>query len=149
MVRIEKLGMVFITGFKRRKVTALKDLTMEVKKGEVFGFLGPNGAGKTTTLKILMGLIYQTSGKAWIMDREVGDVNAKTRVGFLPEQPYFYDYLTASEFLDFYGRLFGIPKQVRRERAKELLAHVGLSHVEDMQLRRFSKGMLQRVGIAQ
>ena len=149
MVRTEKLGMVFITGFKRKKVTALRDLTMEVKKGEVYGFLGPNGAGKTTTLKILMGLIYQTSGKAWIMGREAGHAQAKAKVGFLPEQPYFYDYLTAAEFLDFYGRLFNMPKNLRRDRAKELLQHVGLSHVTDLQLRRFSKGMLQRVGIAQ
>src|SRR5512147_1402183 len=106
MIRTENLGMEFRTGFLMKKVTALKDLTMEVRKGEVFGFLGPNGAGKTTTLKILMGLIYPTSGKAWIMDRGIRDVEVKRRLGFLPEQPYFYDYLTAMEFLDFYGRLF-------------------------------------------
>ncbi len=149
MVRTENLGMVFRAGFKRRKVTALKGLDLEVKKGEVFGFLGPNGAGKTTTLKILMGLIYPTSGKAWLLGKELGDVSVKHRLGFLPEQPYFYDYLTASEFMDFYGRLFGLGSGERKARAAELLALVGLEHARDLQLRKFSKGMLQRIGIAQ
>jgi len=149
MIRTEDLGMVFVAGFMRKKVPALKGLTLDVKKGEVFGFLGPNGAGKTTTLKILMGLIYPTSGKAFIMDRPLGDVSVKHRLGFLPEQPYFYDYLSAAEFMDFYGRLFGIGKQERRERADTLLGQVGLSHAKDLQLRKFSKGMLQRIGIAQ
>jgi len=149
MIRTENLGMVFVTGFLMRKVTALKGLTMEVRKGEVFGFLGPNGAGKTTTLKILMGLIYPTSGKAWIMGRELGDVSVKQGLGFLPEQPYFYDYLTAMEFMDFYGRLFGIGRRERLDRATELLEQVGLGHAKDLQLRKFSKGMQQRIGIAQ
>lgn len=149
MLKTEGLSKVFITGFARRKVAALKDLSMKVEKGEVFGFLGPNGAGKTTTIKILMGLIYPTSGKAWIMDRELGDVRVKHSVGFLPEQPYFYDYLTAREFMDFYGRLFGLGKAERNERSAKLLEHVGLSHAVDLQLRKFSKGMLQRIGIAQ
>jgi len=149
MVRTENLGMVFRAGFKRRKVTALKGLDLEVRQGETFGFLGPNGAGKTTTLKILMGLIYPTSGKAWLMGKELGDVSVKHRLGFLPEQPYFYEYLTASEFLDFYGRLFGMSSGTRKARAAELLALVGLDHARDLQLRKFSKGMLQRIGIAQ
>jgi len=149
MVRTENLGKVFLTGFRMQKVAALKGLNLEVRQGEVFGFLGPNGAGKTTTLKILMGLIYATSGKAWIMGKEVGDVSVKHRLGFLPEQPYFYDYLTAMEFLDFYGRLFGLPRAERESRAKKLLEQVGLAHAGDLQLRKFSKGMLQRIGIAQ
>ena len=149
MIKTEGLGMEFRVGFLRKKVTALKGLTLEVKKGEVFGFLGPNGAGKTTTLKILMGLIYPTSGKAWIMGRDIRDVDVKKGLGFLPEQPYFYEYLTAREFMDFYGRLFGIRKGERAARAAELLEMVGLSHAVDLQLRKFSKGMQQRIGIAQ
>jgi len=149
VIKTEGLGMEFRVGFLRKKVTALKGLTLEVKKGEVFGFLGPNGAGKTTTLKILMGLIYPTSGKAWIMGRDIRDVDVKKGLGFLPEQPYFYEYLTAREFMDFYGRLFGIRKGERAARAAELLEMVGLSHAVDLQLRKFSKGMQQRIGIAQ
>lgn len=149
MIKTENLGMVFVTGFLMRKVTALRGLTMEVKRGEVFGFLGPNGAGKTTTLKILMGMIYPTSGRAWIMGKRLGDVDVKRKVGFLPEQPYFYEYLTAWEFMDFYGRLFGMRHGERGRRAAELLEMTGLSGARNLQLRKFSKGMLQRIGIAQ
>ncbi|MGC2423077.1 MAG: ABC transporter ATP-binding protein [Nitrospirota bacterium] len=149
MIRTESLQMEFKVGFMRKRILALKGLTMEVAKGEVFGFLGPNGAGKTTTLKILMGLVYPTGGKAWLMGRPLGDVAVKRNIGFLPEQPYFYDYLTAAEFMDFYGRLFGIPKKERTARAVELLDLVGLSGARDLQLRKFSKGMQQRIGIAQ
>ena len=149
MIKTENLEMEFKVHFFSKKITALKGLTMEVRKGETFGFLGPNGAGKTTTLKILMGLIYPTSGKAWIMGRELGDVSVKKNVGFLPEQPYFYDYLTAGEFLDFYGRLFSIGRAERQSRIGSLLDMVGLSPARDLQLRKFSKGMLQRIGIAQ
>ncbi len=149
MIKTQGLGMDFRVGFFMKKVTALKDLTMEVRKGEVFGFLGPNGAGKTTTLKILMGLIYPTSGKAWIMGKDIHDVEVKRNIGFLPEQPYFYDYLTAMEFLDFYGRLFGIRRAEREVRSVELLRMVGLERARDLQLRKFSKGMQQRIGIAQ
>ncbi|MGA2192328.1 MAG: ABC transporter ATP-binding protein [Nitrospirota bacterium] len=149
MIRTEGLEMEFKVGFAMRRVKALKGLTMEVKRGEVFGFLGPNGAGKTTTIKILVGLAYATAGKAWLMGKELGDVRVKEGLGFLPEQPYFYDYLSAWEFLDFYGRLFGIPKKARKDKAVELLGLVGLSQSKDLQLRKFSKGMLQRIGIAQ
>jgi ABC-2 type transport system ATP-binding protein len=149
MIRTEQLEMEFKVGFMRKRVLALKGLTMEVKKGEVFGFLGPNGAGKTTTLKILMGLVYPTGGAAWLMGRPLGDVAVKRNIGFLPEQPYFYDYLTAAEFMDFYGRLFGIRKKERMARADELLDMVGLSGARNLQLRKFSKGMQQRIGIAQ
>ena len=149
VIMTENLTKVFRIGFRGRRVTALSNLNLEVKKGEIFGFLGPNGAGKTTTIKILMGLIYPTKGKAWIMDRELGDVEVKSHIGFLPEQPYFYDYLTASEFLEFYGQLFGLERKELRTRIKSLLALVGLEKAADIQLRKFSKGMLQRIGIAQ
>jgi ABC-2 type transport system ATP-binding protein len=149
MIRTENLTKMFITGFMRKKVSALKGLSMHVEKGEVFGFLGPNGAGKTTTLKVLMGLIYPTSGRAWVMGKDISDVSFKGGVGFLPEQPYFYDYLTAAEFMDFYARLFGMGRELRERRSGELLEQVGLSHARGMQLRKFSKGMLQRIGIAQ
>ncbi len=149
MIRTEGLKMEFRVGFFRKRVVALKGLTMEVGKGEVFGFLGPNGAGKTTTLKILMGLVHPTGGAAWLMGRPISDSSVKRNVGFLPEQPYFYDYLTASEFMDLSGRLFGMRKREREARAGELLDMVGLSGAKNLQLRKFSKGMQQRIGIAQ
>jgi ABC-2 type transport system ATP-binding protein len=128
---------------------ALEHLDLDVRRGEVFGFLGPNGAGKTTTLKILMGLIYPTSGSAWVLGRAIGDVEAKHQIGFLPESPYFYDYLTGEEFLRFYGQLFGLHGVALGNRIDYLLQLVGLPHVRALQLRKFSKGMLQRIGIAQ
>lgn len=149
VVHIDRLRKVFRVGFWGRRVTALDDLSLTVHRGEVFGFLGPNGAGKTTTLKILMGLIYPSSGRAWIMDRPVGDVHVKHQIGFLPESPYFYDYLTAEEFLRFYGQLFGLHGAALRSRIEYLLELVGLPRVRALQLRKFSKGMLQRIGIAQ
>jgi ABC-2 type transport system ATP-binding protein len=120
-----------------------------MQRGEVFGFLGPNGAGKTTTIKMLMGLIYPSGGTATLFGRPVGDPSAKTKVGFLPESPYFYDYLTGREFLRFYGHLFGLLGSTLEKRIDELLELVGMAHARDLQLRKFSKGMLQRVGIAQ
>jgi len=149
VIKTENLTKNFKVGFKGKSFAALKGLNLEVNNGEIFGFLGPNGAGKTTTIKILMGLIYPTAGKAWILDKEVGDVEIKNRIGFLPEQPYFYDYLTSTEFLRFYGQLFGLDGDELRARMKNLLALVGLEDAADIQLRKFSKGMLQRIGIAQ
>jgi len=149
VIKTENLTKIFKVGFRGRSLSALTSLNLEVRKGEIFGFLGPNGAGKTTTIKMLMGLIYPTKGKAWIMDRELGDVEVKSRIGFLPEQPYFYDYLTSNEFLEFYGQLFGLERKELRTRIKSLLALVGLEKAADIQLRKFSKGMLQRIGIAQ
>ena len=140
---------MFRIGFWGRQVIALEALDLEVRRGEVFGFLGPNGAGKTTTLKILMGLIYPSSGNAWILDRPIGDVGVKHQIGFLPESPYFYDYLTGEEFLRFYGQLFGLHGAALVNRIDYLLQLVGLPHVRALPLRKFSKGMLQRVGIAQ
>jgi ABC-2 type transport system ATP-binding protein len=149
VVQIEHLSKVFRVGFWGRRVTAVDQLSLDVQRGEVFGFLGPNGAGKTTTLKMLMGLIYPTSGRAWILGHPVGDRAAKAKLGFLPESPYFYEYLSSREFLNFYGHLFGLWGKGLNRRVDELLELVGMTHARDLQLRKFSKGMLQRVGIAQ
>jgi ABC-2 type transport system ATP-binding protein len=152
MPAIEILGLekTYSVGFwRKRPKLALRPLHLTVAQGEIFGFLGPNGAGKTTTLKLLMGLMYPSSGSARILGREVNDPVMKARIGFLPEQPYFYDYLTAHELLRYYGHLSGIhPKELSRKVA-EVLQRVGLPDSGGVQLRKFSKGMLQRVGIAQ
>lgn len=149
IIKTENLSKIFKVGFMGRRVTALKNLNLEVSGGEIFGFLGPNGAGKTTTIKILMGLIYPTSGKVLLMGNELGHVETKRHIGFLPEQPYFYEYLTSEEFLKFYGQLSGVDKEVLKERIPSLLSTVGLEKAIGLQLRKFSKGMLQRIGIAQ
>jgi ABC-2 type transport system ATP-binding protein len=149
VVQTEQLSKIFHVGFWGKRVTAVEGLSLEVRRGEVFGFLGPNGAGKTTTIKMLMGLIYPTSGAAWLFGQKLGDSQAKARLGFLPESPYFYDYLTSREFLGFYGHLFGLWGVGLNRRIDELLELVGMTHAKDLQLRKFSKGMLQRVGIAQ
>src|SRR6058998_59413 len=140
----------YAVGFwRKRPYRALDRLTLEVEPGEVFGFLGPNGAGKTTTLKLLMQLVYPTSGRAEILGRPVGDLDAKRRTGYLPENPYFYDYLTAEELLHYFAELFGIRGAERRTRVNALLDEVGIGAERRLQLRKFSKGVLQRVGIAQ
>jgi ABC-2 type transport system ATP-binding protein len=137
-------------GFWRtRPYRALDRLTLHVETGEVFGFLGPNGAGKTTTLKLLMQLVYPTGGDAEILGRPLGDLGVKRRLGYLPENPYFYDHLTAEELLVYYAGLFGIRGAERWARAGQLLDEVGIGGERRLQLRKFSKGMLQRVGIAQ
>ncbi len=135
--------------FKDRRRVALENLDLDVSEGEIFGLLGPNGAGKTTTLKILMGLHFATRGTATIMGKPLGDLAVKERIGFLPENPYFYDYLTGIEFLDYYGQLYGMDKAKRRKRIPELLDKVGLTHAGELPLRGYSKGMLQRAGLAQ
>ena len=136
--------------FRKRKVRALDDLSLSVDGGQIFGFLGANGAGKTTTLKLLMRLIFPTSGTARILDRDIGDVRMHERIGYLPENPYFYDYLTAREFLEYCAQIFGYASAKRRKSAADLLARVRLDEKSwDKQLRKFSKGMLQRVGLAQ
>ena len=127
----------------------LRPLDLKVEEGEIFGFLGPNGAGKTTTLKLLMGLIFPTAGSARILGMEIDDPRMKAQIGFLPEQPYFYDYLTARELLEYYGQLSGVEAKQLSSRVAEVLQRVGLPDVGGVQLRKFSKGMLQRVGIAQ
>jgi ABC-2 type transport system ATP-binding protein len=152
MAAIEILGLTktYQVGFwRKRPKCALLPLHLQVEEGEIFGFLGPNGAGKTTTLKLLMGLVYPTAGSARILGSEINDPRMKAQIGFLPEQPYFYDYLTAAELLEYYAQLSGIAAKERKHRVSEVLARVGLPEVGGMQLRKFSKGMLQRVGIGQ
>jgi ABC-2 type transport system ATP-binding protein len=149
-IRTQALTKDYPVGFWRpRPYRALDALTIEVRPGEVFGFLGPNGAGKTTTLKLLMQLVYPTSGTAEILGRPVGDLDVRRRIGYLPENPYFYDYLTAEELLSYFASLFGYDGAERRTRVTRLLDEVGIAGERRMQLRKFSKGMVQRVGIAQ
>jgi ABC-2 type transport system ATP-binding protein len=149
-IRTESLTKDFSIGFWRpRPYRALDGLYLEVDRGETFGFLGPNGAGKTTTLKLLMQLIYPTSGRAEILGRPAGDIEVKRRIGYLPESPYFYDYLTAEELLDYFARLFAYDSIERRRRVSALLDQVGIGGERRLPLRKFSKGMVQRVGIAQ
>ena len=150
-VEITNLTKDYEVGFwRKRKVRALDDLSLSIDEGQIFGFLGANGAGKTTTLKLLMRLIFPTNGSARILGHDIGDVRMHRRIGYLPENPYFYDYLTARELLEYCAELFGFPAAARRKRAADLLARVNLDERRwDTQLRKFSKGMLQRVGLAQ
>ena len=149
-IEIQGLSKNYAVGFWKKQIRpALKSLDLKVNMGETFGFLGPNGAGKTTTLKLLMGIIFPTAGSATILGKDLFDPEIKRKIGFLPEQPYFYDYLSAPELLDYYARLSGVPADQRRRRIADLLDRVGLGDVGNKQLRKFSKGMLQRVGIAQ
>jgi ABC-2 type transport system ATP-binding protein len=150
-VEINNLTKDYEVGFlRKRKVRALDGLSLTVEKGQIFGFLGANGAGKTTTLKLLMRLIYPTAGSARILDQDIGNISMHARIGYLPENPYFYDYLSPREFLDYCGQLFGLDKDSRKQRIEELLTTVKLENKSwNRQLRKFSKGMLQRVGLAQ
>ena len=150
-IQIEDLTKDYWIGFwRKRPYRALDRLSLDVQAGEIFGFLGPNGAGKTTTLKLLMQLIFPTAGRAEILGRPVGDVAARQRIGYLPENPYFYDYLTAEELLQYFARLFGYSGAEARRRAGALLDRVGIGgERRSQQLRKYSKGMIQRVGIAQ
>jgi ABC-2 type transport system ATP-binding protein len=149
-LEINGLEKTYTVGLLRKKERqALKPFQLTVETGEIFGYLGPNGAGKTTTLKILMGLIFPTAGSAKILDRHMWDPKVNAQLGFLPEQPYFYDYLTGGELLDYLAQLSGVPARDRKRKVDEMLARVGMSGAKNLQLRKFSKGMLQRVGIAQ
>src|ERR1700745_4069443 len=152
MPAIEILGLTktYKVGYwRKREKVALRPLHLTVEDGEIFGFLGPNGAGKTTTLKMLMGLVFPTAGTARVLGKDWTDPSVKAQIGFLPEQPYFYDYLTAHELLEYYGQLSGGPANQRKQRVEQVLDQVGLRDVRGVQLRKFSKGMLQRVGIGQ
>ena len=133
----------------RRKVRAVKALDLEVRRGEVFGLLGPNGSGKTTTIKLILGLLFPTSGEALVFGKSASDVRKNERLGFLPEESYLYRFLTAEETLDFYGRLFDMPARVRRERTDALIEMVGLGWARRRQLKEYSKGMTRRIGLAQ
>ena len=149
-IRLEELTKDYPIGFwRKRSLRALDRLTLEVEQGEVLGCLGPNGAGKTTTLKLLMQIIYPTAGRAEILGRPAGAVDVRRRIGFLPETPYFYDNLTAEELLGYFASLFGYRAHERQERVSQFLDRVGIGAERRMQLRKLSKGMLQRVGLAQ
>jgi ABC-2 type transport system ATP-binding protein len=149
-VRAEGLSKEFRFGlFRKTRRAALKNVGFEIQRGEIFGYLGPNGSGKTTTLKIIFGLLFPDSGSLTLLGHAHSDRTWRYKAGYLPEHPYFYDYLSPSEYLDYAGRLVGMTAGDRRDRSETLLARVKLSHVADVPLRRFSKGMLQRLGIAQ
>jgi ABC-2 type transport system ATP-binding protein len=149
VLRADDLAKTFRLGFFRKRIEAVRQASFEVRRGEIFGYLGPNGSGKTTTLKMLMGLVFPSRGRAEVLGRPVPDRQAKRRLGYLPESPYFYDYLTPEEFLDLVGALFDVKQAERRARADRLIERVGLSSARGRPLRKFSKGMLQRIGIAQ
>src|SRR6202451_1660634 len=150
VIEIENLTKDYPFGFLHlKKKTSLEGLTMAVEDGEVFGFLGPNGAGKSTTIKLLVGLIFPTRGSARLLGRPTTDIAMHRNIGYLPEQPYFYDYLTAAEVLDYFAKFFDFTAQDRRDRVQRMLKKVGLETAGKIQLRKYSKGMLQRVGLAQ
>lgn len=151
VVEIENLTKDYEKGFwKKKKIRALEGLTLNVEGGQIFGFLGGNGAGKTTTIKILMSLIFPTAGSAKILGEDISNTKMHARIGYCPENPYFYDYLKASELMNYFGELFGFDAAKRKQKTEELLTKVGLEEKDwNKQLRKFSKGMLQRVGIAQ
>lgn len=151
VIEIDDLTKDYETGFlRKKKVRALDALTLNVRGGQIFGFLGGNGAGKTTTIKTLMRLQFPTSGSARILGRDIADVGMHARIGYCPENPYFYDYLSAVELMDYFGRLFGYDAVRRKEKTESLLTAVGLEEKDwKKQLRKYSKGMLQRVGLAQ
>ncbi|NVB84061.1 MAG: ABC transporter ATP-binding protein [Kofleriaceae bacterium] len=148
-IEVRDLTKTYRTPLRRKKVEALRGVTFSVERGQIFGFVGPNGAGKTTTIRTLMGLIKPTSGSAKILGYEIPSREARARLGFLPETPYFYDYLTVGELLDLAGRLFGLPADLRKKRANQLIDKVGLGRARSQSLKKFSKGMLQRAGLAQ
>ena len=149
VIEIRNLSKVYRDFWGRKKVQAVKSLSLDVKKGEVFGLLGPNGSGKTTTIKMLLGLLFPTSGEIRILGRNAADVEKNERIGYLPEESYLYKFLNADETLDFYGRLFKIPAKERAERADRLIRMVGLDVARRRQLKEYSKGMTRRIGLAQ
>jgi len=149
VIATQNLSKVYRDFWGRQKVRALKALDMEVRRGEIFGLLGPNGSGKTTTIKLLLGLLFPTSGQALVFGRDATDVAKNERIGYLPEESYLYRFLNAEEALDFYGRLFDIPRAVRRQRTFDLIELVGLDRDRRRQLKEYSKGMVRRIGLAQ
>jgi len=149
VIETRNLSKVYRDFWGRQKVRALKALDLEVRRGEVFGLLGPNGSGKTTTIKLLLGLLYPTSGQALVLGQDATEVAKNERIGYLPEESYLYRFLNAEETLDFYGRLFDIPRAKRRQRAADLIEMVGLTKSRRRQLREYSKGMTRLIGLAQ
>ena len=148
-ISIQNLTKIYPIPFKREKVVAVQDLSLAVEPGQVYGLLGPNGSGKSTTMKIVLGLVSPTAGKTEIFGRDSRTVESREDVGFLPENPYFYKFLTGSETLHFYGKICGLTGAKLRERTRELLALVGLENAADRRIGGYSKGMLQRIGLAQ
>jgi ABC-2 type transport system ATP-binding protein len=149
VIETRNLTKVYRDFWGRQKVRALKALDLEVRRGEIFGLLGPNGSGKTTTIKLLLGLLFPTSGQALVLGREATDVTKNERIGYLPEESYLYRFLNAEETLDFYGRLFDMPSLVRRQRVADLIELVGLTRSKKRQLKEYSKGMTRLIGLAQ
>ena len=148
-IDVRDLRKTFRTPLRRKKVEALRGVTFKVERGQIFGFVGPNGAGKTTTIRTLMGLIKPSGGSAKLLGQAIPSRAARAKIGFLPEAPYFYDYLSVGELLDLAGRLFGVPADVRKKRTDDLIERVGLGRARSQSLKKFSKGMLQRAGLAQ
>src|SRR5436309_5900582 len=149
IVETRKLTKIYRDFWGRQKKTALRALNLEVNRGEIFGLLGPNGSGKTTTIKLLLGLLFPTDGDALVFNMPSGEVQKNERIGYLPEESYLYRFLNAEETLDFYGRLFKLDADVRRKRAAELIEKVGLAGDKKRILKEYSKGMRQRIGLAQ
>ena len=148
-VRTEGLTKVYKDFWRRKSTSALTNLNLTIERGEIFGLLGPNGSGKTTTVKLLLGLLFPTSGKSWLLGYPSSDLKVKSKIGFLPEESYLYKFLTAEEILDFYAKLFDIPKKERKKRIDTLIHDVGLGHYRKRPLSQYSKGMLRRIGLAQ
>ncbi|MEM7453913.1 MAG: ABC transporter ATP-binding protein [Planctomycetota bacterium] len=149
VVETQNLTKIYRDFWGRQKVRALNALDMEIRKGEIFGLLGPNGSGKSTTIKLLLGLLFPTSGRALVFGKEASEVTKNERIGYLPEESYLYKFLTADETLDFYGRLFDMPADVRQQRIDDLIKKVGLQGARRRQLKEYSKGMTRRIGLAQ
>src|SRR5438270_1805897 len=149
IVETRKLTKIYRDFWGRQKKTALRALNVEIRKGEIFGLLGPNGSGKTTTIKLLLGLLFPTDGEAFVFGQPAADVRKNEKIGYLPEESYLYRFLNAEETLDFYGRLFDLDAHTRRTRAAELIEKVGLKNDRKRALREYSKGMRQRIGLAQ
>ena len=149
VIEARNLTKVYRDFWGRQKVRALKALDLEIRRGEIFGLLGPNGSGKTTTMKLLLGLLFPTSGQALVFGRDATDVTKNERIGYLPEESYLYKFLNAEETLDFYGRLFNMSASVRRQRTAKLIKMVGLNSAKRRQLKEYSKGMTRRIGLAQ
>ena len=149
VVETRNLSKVYRDFWGRQKVRALKSLDLEIRRGEIFGLLGPNGSGKTTTIKLLLGLLFPTSGQALVFDQDATEVSKNERLGYLPEESYLYRFLNAEETLDFYGRLFNMSANTRRQRTAELIDMVGLNWAKRRQLKEYSKGMTRRIGLAQ
>ena len=149
VVETQNLTKIYRDFWGRQKVRALNALDLEIRKGEIFGLLGPNGSGKSTTIKLLLGLLFPTQGRALVFGQDASEVTKNERIGYLPEESYLYKYLTAEETLDFYGRLFDMPAKIRKERVNDLIEQVGLTFAKRRQLKEYSKGMTRRIGLAQ